>query len=179
MNIIGYGKLSNWMNKRYWNHSHILSGEKQVTQEKLESLNTVLKLKNFMKGIKYSSDSFHGIFHWWQNPLTTIHRGKGDCEDAALLWYDRLFAIGYEAKIVLYYKCRFGINWPMHFICIWKENNQYYTWWRLASNSDNNWYSVPDNDDDYNILLNDYCCAKNYSKYRVLKYNEFMKYKEN
>lgn len=178
MNIIGYGRLSNWMNKYYWNPSRILSGQKAFATELLTSIDTVKKLQVFMANIKYAADSIFGAFHWWQIPITTAHRGQGDCEDAALLWYDRLSAIGYEAKIVLFYKRRFGINWPMHFVCIWKENNQYYPWWRLASNSNSNWYSISD-DGDSNILLNDYCCAHNYSKYRILKPIEFMKYKNN
>lgn len=56
----------------------------------------------------------------WADPLESISRGYGDCEDFAFLNKAVLIALGYEAEV--FSVVNFGAN---HAICVFKEGNSY------------------------------------------------------
>jgi len=151
MNIVGYNpKRDGWFNRRYW---HIAKGAEWVVKEtdaykKLISLDTLDKLTAFMKSCVYKSDPLRGIIHWIADPVTMVHRMKGDCDDFAWLWYDRLKAMKYEAHIYVCYRRAWWTAWlhvPWHFVVVWKEFVEThrgkpgirvgYSAWRVASNT--------------------------------------------
>ena len=129
INWIGYNWISKRMNRRYWKDSLT----KPLFEDVLNSLDTLDKLTEFMKSITYRPDPLFGAFHWIQDPVTTVHRGSGDCDDYAWFWYHGLKAIGHEAHIYILYRKKFWINWPVHFVCVWMDES---AWLHVASNTE-------------------------------------------
>ena len=175
MNIVGYNpKRDGWFNRRYW---HIAKGAEWVVKEtdaykKLISLDTLDKLTAFMKSCVYKSDPLRGIIHWIADPVTMVHRMKGDCDDFAWLWYDRLKAMKYEAHIYVCYRRAWWTAWlhvPWHFVCVWKDNSGGYREWRVASNTESDMISHGQTKE---MVIEAYRNAYKYSRARRLRKRE-------
>ena len=170
INWIGYNwisKLVHWLYWKKWHEFKILYGNV------LFELDTLDKLTEFMKSITYCPDPLFGAFHWIQEPLTTVHRGIGNCDDYARLWHDRLTAIGHESHIYIMYRKKFWINWPVHFVCAWRKKHNwrvpYILHWTVASNTEANmvaWYNTEAD------AVEAYRREYNYSRFRRLTERE-------
>jgi hypothetical protein len=159
---IGYSKARDgWMNRRYWRRLWL---ERNIIADRapehiwdvLNKITSLTKLTAFMSKITYTPDHLHpwvakliglrfATFHWWQDPVTTIHRMKGDCDDMAKLWWTCLQKMDYEAHIYLCYRkfwWTFGASLPWHFVCVWREqikiplSNIVQGRWFVASNTE-------------------------------------------
>jgi hypothetical protein len=60
--------------------------EKQI--ENLSEEEGIKKIRKWVKNnIKYRKDIYnYGIFEYWATPIETFRKGKGDCEDRAILF---------------------------------------------------------------------------------------------
>ena len=80
----------------------------------------------FNRHIKYQVDkSLWGKNDYWANPIETLGRGKGDCEDYAIAKYFSLVALGVpESKIRLMYVRQLTVNEPHMVLIYFKNENE-------------------------------------------------------
>ncbi len=174
-------------NRRYWKRVDD-KGRNPIPwlliEDILKALDTLPKLTKEMSRIKYTHDT---LFNWkWleklpfatghhiQSPVTTVHRRRGDCDDYAMLWYDRLTAMEYEAIPYLLYKRWMWIDWPWHFVVVWRSDFQLsstksYVRWFVASNSKHDMISLRYHKND---AIEDYREMYDYSNVRELTAEE-------
>ena len=96
----------------------------------VKNLTTVDKLATYIKKIKYISDKKD----YWQTPVETFIRGKGDCEDFARLALDILVHIQKRKNVrfIIYIGTEKG---QCHAVCVFPyygkynvfSNDKYYT----------------------------------------------------
>ena len=89
----------------------------------INQLNTVEKLRNYMEKIEYIAEKI--LWDKWQTPIETIKRGKGDCEDFAILAVDVLVRIIkiVEARFISYIGRHIGQG---HSVCVFPYKAKLY-----------------------------------------------------
>ena len=178
-----YGPYSEKRNERYWDklYNPIWTSAELI----LNGLDTLSKLTAFMETITYTPDSVFpwkwaqslrfATGHWWQWPVTTIHRMKGDCEDMARMWYDRLTAMDYDATVYILFRKFWGVELPWHFVCAWRERisiplaNIEQDKWCVASNNE---ISMMPPAKTENGVVKGYCRWYNYSSAKPLSHKD-------
>lgn len=118
---------------RSWNrvsHSHLTRAEASWltgghTAHDLSTLAYVNRKVNH--AIAYGSDS--AVWHrkdYWATASQTLRRGKGDCEDVAIVKYQALIALGYDPKDLFLTLARDLLRNADHALLIVHENGRFY-----------------------------------------------------
>ena len=188
LNLIGFNALSKWMHRRYWKKQRAdeLKREPSMVEmstplvdwtDWLNSIDTLDKLTDALKTIKWKADPFWGAFHYWDTPVTVLHKGGDDCDGLALFNYDRLTAMGHEAHPYVCYKRPWyllGFKFPWHFVCVWRAKGDYQLPWHVASNRN---IGDQTHSSTCEAALRAYTKLNGYSKSRRMDDAEFMGYK--
>ena len=143
--------------------------KKMKADMKLQStIGTPSTVNNFVrKYVKFKPDYLNTLFDYQQLPITSLLRGKGDCDDFVML-YKSLLKDKYECRTFATFK------WGHigHVMLAIKTNNGYY----IGSNRDmfsiraNSWQEAYDQGAKKFYRSDDYLCSLSYIPWLEIPY---------